>query len=152
MQIGVVIFTTVTWWKQGRLTYTSEGSLSTSPGAISTSAGAFVCLTRSNGCGGAIARVCAVRIHHRATRRSSAAERTYHIVDRILERIDHSTGLLCVYRRKQETTDAEVLDLWKKVMDDTKVVVVGDVIMVYNQHDCVKEEWDMGYGLNLLSW
>ena len=38
----------------------------------------------------------------------------YKLADHLLDRIDHSGNYLCVYKRKPETTDAQLLEFWEK--------------------------------------
>jgi hypothetical protein len=41
----------------------------------------------------------------------------YRWADHLLDMVDHSGALLCVYKRKPETTDAQLLELWEQHFD-----------------------------------
>jgi hypothetical protein len=51
---------------------------------------------------------------HKALR----ASRHYHVLDETLELVDHSHQLLCVYKRKESTTDDMLLDFYRRYQDD----------------------------------
>jgi hypothetical protein len=44
--------------------------------------------------------------------------RHYQVLDAILEVVDHSRQLLCVYKRKKNTSDDMILDMYKQYQDD----------------------------------
>jgi hypothetical protein len=46
--------------------------------------------------------------------RSPPIRKEYRWADHLLDMVDHSGALLCVYKRKSETTDAQLLELWEQ--------------------------------------
>jgi hypothetical protein len=49
--------------------------------------------------------------------KSPPIRKEYRWADHLLDMVDHSGALLCVYKRKPETTDAQLLELWEQHFD-----------------------------------